>query len=221
MLTKADLKENFRDNRRFDYMYNPCSFNMNRTGIHEREKTVLAVGRLSHPKNFPEMVRIWSKVMPEAPGWRLRIIGGGDTVKKQLEDLASELGVKDSVELPGQSNHIDEEMNRASVFVMTSLYEGMPLVLIEALGSGLPIVSYRTPYGPDEIVRDGVDGYIVRYRDTEQFKDRLLELIHDDKQRISMGKNGYERSKDFRADKIAARWMAKYSELLLRKQECK
>lgn len=212
LLTRADLA-NFGNCPRYDYMYNPCRFSGDVPEGKERQKVILASGRLCQQKNLGELIQIWADVAPSAPGWKLRIVGSGSE-ERHLRSLVEQYRLEDSVELPGQSTDIPGEMLRASIYTMTSHYEGMPLVLIEALHHGLPVVTYRLPYGPDEIVRDGIDGYVVEYGNKDAFANRLTQLINNQPIRNKIGKDGKQRSKDFDTDRIAELWMHKYRSLI-------
>lgn len=219
LLTNRDMNENFPRNKRFDYMYNPSSFNpCSEEELRDarREKVVLSVGRVVFAKNIEELVEIWSEVAKEAPEWKLKIIGSGSS-EKIVKDRIKALGVEDSVEMCGRSLTVRKDMLEGAVFVMTSRFEGFGLTLVEAQSMGLPIVSYDTPYGPDEIVNDGKDGFIVKYGDKKTFKDKLLQLIHDEELRERMSEAAHKRSFDFRPDVIASAWMSKYNELLAEK----
>lgn len=215
LLTKAD-RANFPKSKRFGYMYNPCRFTEGLSPDLQRKKTVIAVGRLSTEKNFTELVRIWAMIAQKHPDWKLRIVGSGYNEEQKIRELIKSFGIEKSVELPGFSKEIRKEMNQASVYAMTSLYEGCALVLCEAQACGLPIVSYRTPYSPDEIVRDGQDGYIIECGDKQSFADRLESLMEDEDLRHKMGISAVNRVKEFSLEKIISRWMGEYQKILKR-----
>jgi len=212
LLTKQDLAENFKSRKNFDYMYNPCSFNCKHETI-SREKIVLAVGRLVYQKNFAELLEIWSMIQGQCNGWKLRVVGSG-SLENELKEKVCQLGISDTVEFPGFSSNVDEEMAKASIYVMTSIYEGFGLVLVEAQNAGLPCISYDLPYGPSEIIRDGEDGFIVENRNKKKFADKLLRLIQDADLRSRMGKTAQDNSKRFSTEIIVGQWMKKYNTLL-------
>lgn len=217
LLTRADFQINFKGSERFDYMYNPTSFStLDSPSYTNRHKVILAVGRLSEQKNFEVLISIWSKIYHQAPGWKLKIIGDGN-LRAKLIRLASECGVEESVQLPGKSYDVASEMAKASIYAMTSKYEGFPLVLLEAQSMGLPIISFDTPYGPSEIVRHNVDGFIIDYNNHQQYQEKLLSLISDHDLRLKMSQKAVMHSKDFNIKKIVSQWMANYETLLAKK----
>ena len=124
---------------------------------------VLSAGRLTHQKDHPTLLRAFHDVS-KTRSLRLIILGEGEQ-RKQLEALVRELGIQDSVSLPGWSYNIFPFMSRASLFVLSSKYEGLPTVLIEALACGCPCVSTDCPHGPSEILEGGRMGSLVAVGD--------------------------------------------------------
>jgi len=110
------------------------------------------------------------------PNTCLRLIGNGnltDAIKKMVEDK----GLSEYVKFEGVCKDMENIYAKAEVIVLSSEYEGMPNCLIEAIGCGIPIVSYDCPIGPAEIVVDGVNGYLVEYNNIEQLAERLIMAL--------------------------------------------
>ncbi|VDA79070.1 GalNAc-alpha-(1-_4)-GalNAc-alpha-(1-_3)-diNAcBac-PP-undecaprenol alpha-1,4-N-acetyl-D-galactosaminyltransferase [Klebsiella pneumoniae] len=122
-----------------------------------KKNCVLAVGRLTYQKNFEALIQIWAN-LPEhiRSAWELHIAGDGEN-KDTLRKLISELNVTSSVKLLGNVSNIKTEYLTASVLCMTSRYEGLPMVLIEAKDFAIPVISFDCPTGPAEIITD--DGF--------------------------------------------------------------
>ena len=221
LLTKADMEDHFKGRSKFDYMYNPSSFCPDVVSEYStRPKVILAVGRMTAEKNFKTLVEIWNRVSRKASGWKLRIVGDG----KDMDDirrLVRDFGIEKSVELPGKSDNVQKEMDSAQIYVMTSRNEGLPLVLLEAQALGVPIVSFDTPYGPAEIVRNGIDGLIVGYNDSGEFAGKLLELIDNDALRQRMSAEALKRREEFTVERIIGKWMENYNRLLANKAPLK
>lgn len=121
-------------------------------------KILLAVGRHSEEKGFDLLLKAWAKSKPK--GWLLTIVGEGE-LKESNINLAKELGVSDSVVFKPSTPDIAKEFQNASCFVLSSLYEGLVLVLIEAKMMGLPSICFDCPNSPREIIRHGIDGWLV------------------------------------------------------------
>lgn len=212
LLTRQDLEENKLTGERFDYMWNPSSFDVNDSSVLEsKEYVILAAGRLTKQKNFRSMIKIWAKT--DRLDWKLRIIGEGED-KQQLIRLVQELGVTDSVEIVGFSSEVQEEMRRASIYVATSTFEGFMLVLVEAMSQGCVPISFRTSYGPEEIISDGINGYLTDMHDIDTFAKLLSELISNQELRHNMAQSALLRAHDFDVETICSQWMDKYNKLL-------
>lgn len=171
--------------------------------------TVLAVGRLSWQKGFDRLIDIWAQCAGD--GWNLRIVGDGE-LRGQLIDQAARLGV--SAEIGPSGRPVVEEYADADIYALTSRYEGLPMVLLEAQAAGLPIVSVPCRCGPRDVLSDGVDGFICELSD---FASRLRLLMDDARLRERMGLQARIRSDRFAEDAIMARWDSLFAELLHRR----
>ena len=118
----------------------------------------------------------------------------------------------------GRTGRMFARMAEASVFVMTSRKEGLPMVLLEAMGIGLPVVAYDCPTGPGDVIADGVDGYVVPDGDEAALEARLLELIDDPEARRRLAAHGRAKAAEYDADRLAERWEALFLELAAAKR---
>ena len=175
-------------------------------------KLVVAAGRLSGRKGFDRLLTAWALIAHEFPDWRLAIFGHGPQ-RRKLERQAASLGVSDSAELAGNSPRLPEELAKASLFGMTSRREGFPMVLLEAMSVGLPVVSYDCPTGPRDIIADGVDGYVVPNGETEQLAATLAHLMDDEERRRRFAAAAIDKAAEFDIARIAERWEGLFDEL--------
>lgn len=136
---------------------------------------ILGVGRLSPQKRFDILLRAFAQVRQQRP-CRLLILGEGDD-RTELENLATELGVADDVSLPGFVPNSPAFMKRAAVFALSSAWEGLPTVLIEALAAGTPIVATDCPSGPREILASGRYGHLVPVGDSDALAQGILQSL--------------------------------------------
>jgi glycosyltransferase involved in cell wall biosynthesis len=168
-------------------------------------RVVMSVGRLTEQKGFDRLIRIWATIEPDYPDWRLVIWGDGED-KAQLLQTIADKGLKRVFIMPATPD-IKEEMLKSSVFTLTSRYEGAPMVLIEAMQCGLPIVSYDTRCGPRDIIDDGVSGFIVKEDDERTFGVKLRTLMDDQPRRVEMGAAAKRLSgQKFGEEVIMKRW---------------
>ena len=136
----------------------------------------LAVGRLTAQKDFANLIRAFALVRKQKPA-RLIILGEGE-LRAELEQLASKLGVKEDIDLPGFADNPYGYMNQASAFVLSSRYEGLPTALIEAMACGCSIVSTDCPSGPQEILAGGEYGVLVPIQDSQSLADGMLDVLN-------------------------------------------
>jgi glycosyltransferase involved in cell wall biosynthesis len=179
-------------------------------------KVVVAAGRMGPQKGFDRLLPVWAKVAPEHPDWELRIWGGGKGIGK-LRRQAEELGIADSARVMGFTNKLQDEFSDSSLYVMSSRKEGFPMVLLEAMSVGLPVVSYDCPTGPRDIIREGVDGYVVPDGDGDALAQALTRLMDDEEKRKAFGAAAVEGAARYDIGTIARRW----EELLAEAQAAK
>lgn len=135
--------------------------------------TVLAVGRLTEHKNYQLLVRAFARILQEQPA-RLVILGEGPE-RQNLSDLAGELGIGDTLVMPGFVPNVYKFMARSALFVHTSRWEGLPGVLIEAMACGAPIVASDAPGGSAEVLADGRHGRLVEPDDESALAEAMLD----------------------------------------------
>lgn len=168
-------------------------------------KVLLAVGRHAYQKGFDLLLKAWSKV--NAPGWQLRIVGSGED-RINNEELAQELGLTDTVEFKDSTPHIAEEFQNASCFVLSSRFEGLVLVLIEAKMMGLPCVSFKCPCSPEEIIKDGEDGILVEKENINALAETLTKILSDRDKLKQLGKKGRQDAlKRYSPAAVANQWI--------------
>ena len=169
------------------------------------EKTVITIGRLAHAKGHDLLIKAWAHVAARHPDWTLRIVGDGPRRKRLQESIAAE-GLTGRVVLAGRSRDVAAELEKASIFVLSSRREGMPLVILEAMGKGVPVVSFDCPTGPAELITHGRDGLLVRMGDVRGLADAICTLIEDEELRRRMGAQAVHTAAGYGLDMIGQRW---------------
>jgi glycosyltransferase involved in cell wall biosynthesis len=176
--------------------------------------TVLAAGRLTPQKGFDLLIHAFARVAAKDPDWRLRICGGGSE-RQDLQRLVDEHGLADVVTLPGPVKRLGEEMERASIFVLSSRFEGFPLILVEAMSKGLPVVSFDCPTGPRDVIDDHRNGILVPAGDIDALASGMLELVADDKLRHQLGAAAALTANSYTIDALGPKWEHLFDELRL------
>ena len=172
----------------------------------EREKVILGAGRLNEQKNFPLLISSFAKVAKEFPEYKLRIYGKGSLLES-LQNLAKEKGVGDRVEFPGFATNMPEVLEKASMFVLSSDYEGMPNALMEAMASGVPSVSTDCGGGGARfLIEDGVNGLLVPQRDEEKMAEAMRKILSDAELAAKLSQNARKLQENLAPEKIYGAW---------------
>ncbi len=171
------------------------------------EKRVIAVGRYCHEKGYDNLLQAWKLIEQSCQDWRLEIFGDGN--RTPYEQLINELQIdRKRCILHGRTKDIEQEYVNSSFAVCSSRFEGFGLTIIEAMACGLPVVSFDCPWGPQSIIVNNENGFLVENGDVEKLANTMLMLIKDDGQRAKMGENAIESVNRFRIDQIAQKWLS-------------
>jgi glycosyltransferase involved in cell wall biosynthesis len=167
--------------------------------------TCLAAGRFARQKGYDRLLKVWARLAPDHPDWRLRILGEGPQ-KPKLERLVAENDLAGSVSIERPARDMGAEMSKASIFVLSSRWEGLPLVLLEAMSVRMAVVSFDCPTGPADVIEDHVNGLLVRPRTLDALEGGLREMMGDEELRRRCAAAATETVRDYTVEAIGARW---------------
>ncbi len=173
-----------------------------------KAKRMIAVGRLDYQKGFDMLLMAWNVVRqdPVAKEWRLDIFGQGEG-KEFLQMLIASYGMQDCVRINEPTKNITEEYLRSSVLVMSSRYEGFPMVMMEAMAHGLPVVTFKFKCGPYDIIDHEENGLLVKNGDYFELAEALIKITRRDQLRNYMASRAKEVTKRFSEEKVMTEWV--------------
>ena len=191
----------------------PNMVHLNDTNLYSdcTAKRVLFVGRFEEQKNIGELISIWQLVHLKFPDWKLDMYGDGSLWEKYKNEVDA---LNINIEIHKPTAQIMNVYRNSSIFVLTSLYEPFGLVIPEAMSCGLPVVTFDCPYGPADIITDGVDGFLIRHRSIEDFAEKVCLLMENPELRVKMGKAGIVSSMRYDASKIMPLWKGLFAQLV-------
>ncbi len=173
--------------------------------LEPERKKILAVGRLEGVKGFDRLLRAFAELAGQHLQWDLVIVGEG-SLRGELEAKARDLQIDARLILPGRAGNVADWYKAADLYAMTSLYEGFPNVLVEAMAHGLPVVSVDCDTGPRDIITSGKDGILVPQGDHAALVEALHNLMADPDKRHRLGKKALEIRERLSLDRITREW---------------
>ncbi len=206
VLTQKD-KENYQENIKGCA---PVTVIPNPAERHEfawdsQSKTILSAGLFNPIKRFDLIPEIGKILFAKHPDWRWVICGDGPEWEKVSEKVAAS-GLQRNILLPGTASDMAREYRSAAMYVMTSRMEGLPMVLLEAKSWGLPLVSFDIMTGPSDIIRDGVNGFLVADGNVEIMTEQILQLMENEELRRQFSENSRLDMDKFSTESVVAKW---------------
>lgn len=193
--------------KRIRRIYNPIDNKLykytSQYDVHSNK--IVSVGRFGYQKYFETIPQIAMKLDNYLKDWEWHIFGDGETrakITKQIE----ELGLSNKVIFEGQVDNIYERYKEFSLMVMTSRYEGFPMSLLEGAANFLPLISFDVKTGPDEIIEDNQNGFLITFDDIDDFAKKIGKLLLDDSLRKKMSNKSKEKAEQFKVDNIVEEW---------------
>lgn len=174
--------------------------------FHMREKKIYAMGRLVPEKGFDILLKAFSLFSQEHADYTLTVFGEGE-LHQCLEELAEKLGISQKVSFPGADKAACEKMSGGRMFVLSSRFEGMPNVLIEAMACGMPVIAANCPMGPSELITNVENGILVKVDDVEGLAAAMCELADDDFLSQRLSENALKTREKLSQEKITEKWL--------------
>ena len=191
----------------------PNVVHLNDTGRYGslESKIALFVGRFSGQKDFGTLIEIWKIVHQRYPEWELHAYGEG-TLRPYFEKLVKELDINIKIYTP--IHNIFEKYLEGTMLLMTSRYEPFGLVLPEAMSCGLPVIAFDCPYGPADIINDGINGFLIKGRDISVYADHVCQLIESGSLRLKLGAAAKLSVNKYVDNRIMPKWKSLFDSLV-------
>ncbi len=186
-------------------IYNPIIWDGKEHCYHKDSNLILSVGRLTYQKGFDRLVEIAKKVLPKHPEWTWVILGEGEE-REFLEKKIKEYHLREQLILKGNVNHVEPYYEQAAFLVMTSRYEGLPMTLLETKPYRLPLISFRCKTGPEELIEDGNNGYLIEENNIQKMTEAVEKLIQDQSMRIIFSEQATKDLEKFQLQAIVRQW---------------
>lgn len=175
----------------------------------------MAIGRIVSAKGFDRLVKAWTTVAAGHPDWVLRIYGAGtpereERLRRRIEDA----GLSRVVHLMGATPEIGVELSKASIYAVSSRYEGFGMTILEAMSKGVPVVGFDCPHGPREIITHEQDGLLVRSKRAAALGEALCRLIEDPALRHRLGQGALATAARYDLHAIGRQWTDLLGELV-------
>ena len=188
------------------YIYNPLSFTTQEKPKFNN-KTLLFVGRLEEQqKGLDYLAEIANIIFKDEKfqDWKLVVVGDGSD-RAKFESQIQKYGISRYVTCVGNQKDVMHHYLNADVLLLTSRWEGFGLVVTEAFECGIPVVAFHND-GPDEIITDGENGFLIERFDLEEFAEKVILLMKDEKLKKRLSKNAKKRAGDFSVERIVHKW---------------
>lgn len=196
-------------------MPNPCTFKVLNKSDHKRDKVILAVGHLDryHHKGFDNLVTLIAPILKENPDWILKIIGDGDKGMKYLKNLVILQGLEKKVIFTGFRSDVNFIMQNSEIFILPSRFEGLPMVLLEALSQGMSCIAYDCKTGPSDIIQNEINGLIIEDQNMEAMSKGLVKLIKNENLRKRVRQNAIKSIDRYSMENIGDLWEDVFAKL--------
>ena len=206
-------EKDFYSNKKLTVLPNPVEGTIEISPV--QSKKILTAGRISPVKNFGDLIEAFSSVSEIFPEWELHLFGEDYLgTQEKLQVKINEAKLQNQIKFKDCVADLKKEMKNYSIFTLTSETECFPMVLLEALSVGLPVISYDSPTGPKHILTANDDSFLIPYKNLDIFTQKLTILMENENLRQEMGRKGTENVQKFNIDKVMLQWKTFLNEVV-------
>jgi glycosyltransferase involved in cell wall biosynthesis len=184
---------------------------------HSREKIVVAAGRIAAVKGYDLLIKAWQHVAAMHPDWKLHIYGDGDdNLQKKLQAQLESLGFQESIKFCGVTKNLNQVFFKSAIHVLSSHEESFGMVILEAQACGLPSVAFNCPTGPEKLIEDNKNGFLVKLNDSITLGEKLNYLIEYPEIREKTGIEAIENARKYAVFSVIENWNYLFNKLITR-----
>ena len=210
VLLTEDLKKHYHKGLQSKIVIIPNPLNIPRNIINSNEvilkhPTFISTGNFRYIKGYDLLIQAFSHVVKVYPDWYLTLLGDGKE-RKNLSLLAEKLGVSDKIDMPGRVNNPYTLLKQAEIYVLSSRSEGFPVALCEAMGVGMPCISFDCPTGPSDIINNNHNGLLIEYLNVEKLAEAMIKLVENSNLRERLSKEALKINNDLEISVIMKKW---------------
>lgn len=204
---KEYYKNNIKINCPITCIHNPIinTYPLDTT-YNENSKVILSVGRLTYQKGFDMLVDVANYVLNKHTDWKWIILGDGEE-KELLKRKITEYGLEENLLLQGNIKNVQDYYKSSSMLVLTSRFEGLPMILLEGMANKLPMLSFNIKTGPKECIINNRNGFLVDEFDLKEMSNKICKLIEDKDLRMDFSKHSLDNFNKFNLEKITDSWI--------------
>lgn len=187
-------------------IYNPVAYRFEKASACDKKNIILTVSRLVPEKGMEYLQQVALQLLQRNPGWQWLVLGDG-IERGKLEQFIQTHGLQGRLILKGNVDRVDEYLRQASIFVVTSKFEGLGLSILEAREMQVPCVSFDVKMGPRELIHHGVDGFLIPAFDCQEMVRKTELLIHSPELRTQFAQKAYSTMGEFKENRILEQWI--------------
>lgn len=183
-----------------------------------KDKRIISIGRLSKEKGYIDLIEIFKSINNKYPDYKLDIVGDGNE-RENIQNKINQMNLNKVITMHGfqDKEYIHKLLEKSSIYVMTSFEESFGIVLLEAQSFGLPCLAFTSAQGATEIIKNNVNGYLIKNRDFKKMETKISDLINNYDLRIKLGKNGYKNSLQYSYEIIKKKQLSFFNKILKEK----
>lgn len=213
-LTKGDTEKWKKYTNNIIVIPNPLTLYPKEVNSHDKTlHRIICAGRLDKQKGFDLLIDAFAPIALKCPDWHIDIFGSGDDYNKLTQQI-KERDVETQIFIHPATNQIYDEFQNSDFFVFSSRFEGWGLVIVEAMSCGIPVVSFKCDYGPEDIISDHEDGILVTNGDIAELGEKILWMINHPEERLKMGAKARLTAKKYQKEIISQQWINVFKSLI-------